>query len=134
MMQVDAPDNADAIALPPLIYGAALAIGLVLHLIYPIAFLPQRLAVWVGVALIVVSIVIVGSALRVRILDVALPGDCLPGQHTLARSPTCAAHGCHPTRSCETRRALFGGKVWTGLRPVQEASSPVDLVTISWCC
>ncbi len=64
MMQADAPDNADAIALPPLIYGAALAIGLVLHGIYPIAFLRQRLAVWVGVALIGVSIVIVGSALR----------------------------------------------------------------------
>ncbi len=63
-MQADAPDNADVIALPPLIYGAALAIGLVLHVIYPIAFLPQGLAVWVGVALIVVSIVIVGSALR----------------------------------------------------------------------
>ena len=64
MMQADGPDNADVIALPPLIYGAALAIGLVLHVIYPIAFLPQGLAVWVGLALIVVSIVIVGSALR----------------------------------------------------------------------
>ena len=47
---------------------------------------------------------------NVRILHVALPGDCLPGQHTLARSPTCAAHGCHPTRSCETRKSA----IWRG--------------------
>ena len=64
MVHEDVPDNANVIALPPLIYGAALVIGLVLHVMYPIAFLPQQVTVWVGVPLIVVSSVIVGSALR----------------------------------------------------------------------
>ena len=62
-MHGNSPDNANVIALPPLIYGAAFAIGLILHVIYPMAFLPQQATVWVGVALCVVSSVIVGSAL-----------------------------------------------------------------------
>ena len=61
-MHGNSPDNTNVIALPPLIYGAALAIGLILHVMYPITFLPQQVTVWVGVALSVVSGVIVGSA------------------------------------------------------------------------
>ncbi len=63
-MHGNSPDNANVIALPPLIYGAALAIGLILQVMYPIAFLPKQVTVWVGVALIVVSGVIVRAAFR----------------------------------------------------------------------
>ena len=64
-MQGNSSDNANVIALPPLIYGGAFVMGLVLHVMYPIAFLPQQSAGVVGLALIVISIVIVGSAVRV---------------------------------------------------------------------
>ena len=64
MIHEDVLDNANVIALPPLIYGGALTIGLILQVIYPMAFVPQQVTVWVGVALIVGSSVIVGSALR----------------------------------------------------------------------
>jgi len=63
-MHGNSPDNANVIAHPPLIYGAALAIGLILQVMYPIAFLPPQVTVGVGVALSVVSGVIVGSAIR----------------------------------------------------------------------
>ncbi len=64
MIHEDAPDKADVIALPPLIYGVALVIGLILHFLLPIRFLPQMPALWLGILLILVSILIVGSALR----------------------------------------------------------------------
>ena len=64
MKQEDVPDNADVITLPPLIYGAALVTGLVLHFIYAMPCLPHRLAPWIGLALIVVSILVAGSAIR----------------------------------------------------------------------
>ncbi len=63
-MHGNSPDNANVIAHPPLIYGAAFAIGLILLFMYPFGFLPQLVTFWVGVALIVVSSVIVGSAIR----------------------------------------------------------------------
>lgn len=57
-------DKAGVIALPPLIYGTALVIGLVLHFVFPMRFLPQTPARWFGVLLILISIPIGVSAVR----------------------------------------------------------------------
>ena len=58
-------DNAGVIALPPLIYGAAFALGLSIHLLFPIQLLPRNPALWLGTLLIPVSVAIVASAIRV---------------------------------------------------------------------
>lgn len=63
-MQNDAPDRANIIALPPLIYGVAFGLGLVGQVVFPVAFLPHTLAVWVGILLILVSIAIALAAFR----------------------------------------------------------------------
>ena len=60
---VELPDHPDVIALPPVIYGAALGLGTVIHFMVPMQFLPERPAVWLGILLIVTSIPIVMSAL-----------------------------------------------------------------------
>ncbi len=57
-------DKANVIALPPLIYGASLLLGIVIQLMFPISFLPGSVGVWLGVLLILLSILIVGSAFR----------------------------------------------------------------------
>ena len=63
-MPEDMPDNSGVIALPPFIYGAAFLIGLVIHFVFPISFLPQQPALWLGVLLTLVAGLIVASALR----------------------------------------------------------------------
>lgn len=63
-MHNDTPDKAEVIALPPVIYGAALGFGLMIDFVLPIQFVPERPAVWLGILLIVASIPIVVSALR----------------------------------------------------------------------
>jgi len=63
-MPEDRPDNSGVIALPPFIYGAAFLIGLVIHFVFPISFLPQQPALWLGVLLTLVAGLIVASALR----------------------------------------------------------------------
>jgi protein-S-isoprenylcysteine O-methyltransferase Ste14 len=55
-MPSDVPDKAQVIALPPLIAAAALALGVLFHLVWPIQFLPRTEAFWFGGLLIVVSI------------------------------------------------------------------------------
>jgi len=57
-------DKANVIALPPLIYGASLLLGIVIHLMFPISFLPGSVGGWLGGLLILLSILIVGSAFR----------------------------------------------------------------------
>ncbi len=57
-------DKANVIALPPLIYGASLLLGIVIQLMFPISFLPGSVGGWLGVLLILLSILIVGSAFR----------------------------------------------------------------------
>lgn len=57
-------DKADVIALPPVIYGAALGLGLLIHFIHPARFFPQMPARWLGILLMLVSILMVGSAIR----------------------------------------------------------------------
>ena len=60
----DAPDIAGVIAPPPLIYLSALAIGVLIHLWYPVRFLPRTPALCLGVLLIAVSIPIAVSGFR----------------------------------------------------------------------
>jgi len=60
----DMADKANVIALPPLIYGASLLLGIVIHLMFPISFLPGKVGGWLGVLLILLSILVVGSAFR----------------------------------------------------------------------
>jgi len=60
----DKTDNPGVIALPPLIYAAGVIIGIVLHFIHPISFLPNYLNPWLGIVLIVISILIVLPAVR----------------------------------------------------------------------
>ena len=64
MTQQNAPDSANVIALPPLIYGAAVVIGLVIHYVFPLRILPSTPARWLGILLVLLSIMIVISALR----------------------------------------------------------------------
>jgi len=63
-VQEEIPDNSGVIALPPFIYGTAFLIGLVIHFVFSISFLPQQPALWLGVLLISVAGLIVASALR----------------------------------------------------------------------
>ncbi|MEE8303805.1 MAG: isoprenylcysteine carboxylmethyltransferase family protein [Candidatus Tectomicrobia bacterium] len=57
-------DNAGVIALPPMIYGTALVIGLVVHCIVPIPLLPPTPAIGLGILSMLVSSLIVVSAFR----------------------------------------------------------------------
>ncbi len=59
-----APDKANVIAAPPLIYGAVLGLGLLIHFAFPTQFLPQKPALWLGVLLIMIAGAIVVSAMR----------------------------------------------------------------------
>jgi protein-S-isoprenylcysteine O-methyltransferase Ste14 len=63
-MPTDASDHANVIALPPLIVGATLGLGLVLHFVRPIGFLARKNALLLGVLLIVVSIPVAIAAAR----------------------------------------------------------------------
>ena len=63
-MQEEVTDKPNIIALPPFIYGAALGVGLLIHFVHPVHFMPRRPALWLGILLILVSILIVVSALR----------------------------------------------------------------------
>ena len=64
MKEQEPPDNPGVITVPPLIYGGALLIGLVVHYFVPIQFLAGTLSIWLGVLLISVSAPIVLSAVR----------------------------------------------------------------------
>src|SRR4051812_15974868 len=58
------PDNAGVIAIPPLLYGAALLATLLVHYFYPIRYMPAFLNIWFGTLLILISVPIVLSAVR----------------------------------------------------------------------
>ncbi len=63
-MPTGGPDRAHVIALPPLIVVATLALGLLIHFVWPMRFLPRTDALWLGALLIVVSIPLVIGAVR----------------------------------------------------------------------
>jgi protein-S-isoprenylcysteine O-methyltransferase Ste14 len=59
------PDTAQVIVLPPLIYGAAFVVGLLLHLVLPVRGLPYPLAHGIGVVCVFVSLPLAITTLRV---------------------------------------------------------------------
>src|SRR5215470_14442877 len=59
------PDTAHVLILPPLLYGAAFVIGLLLHLAFPFHILPNTLARGVGVVCVLVSLPLALATFRV---------------------------------------------------------------------
>ena len=57
-------DSPQVIALPPFIYLSGLVLGVILHWFYPLAFLPGKLTLSLGTLCILVSIVLVVTAMR----------------------------------------------------------------------
>jgi protein-S-isoprenylcysteine O-methyltransferase Ste14 len=63
-MASEGRDNPGVIARPPLIYVAALALGLLLHTAFPVRFLPTTIARVLGAVLIAGAVAIAVSAFR----------------------------------------------------------------------
>jgi protein-S-isoprenylcysteine O-methyltransferase Ste14 len=63
-VQNNAPDNANVIALPPLVYAAAFVVGWLIHLAFPVIVLPDQPARVIGVLLVLASFSIAITALR----------------------------------------------------------------------
>jgi len=60
-----APDTAHVLILPPLLYGAAFVIGLLLHLVFPLHILSTPLVRWIGVVCVLVSLPLALATFRV---------------------------------------------------------------------
>lgn len=58
------PDSPQVIAPPPFIYLGGLAVGIILHRLAPMLFLPENFALPIGVALIIISSILVVMAFR----------------------------------------------------------------------
>src|SRR5215813_13183005 len=58
-------DTAHVLILPPLLYGAAFVIGLLVHLVFPIYILPTTLARGIGVVCVLVSLPLAPATFRV---------------------------------------------------------------------
>ena len=64
-MRNASPATAHVLILPPLLYGAAFVIGLLLHWAFPVSVLPSTLARGVGVVCVLVSLPLALMTLRV---------------------------------------------------------------------
>src|SRR5215831_14339349 len=64
-MRNASPDTAQVLVLPPLVYGAAFILGLLLHLVFPLHILPTTLARGIGVGCVLVSLPLAMATLRV---------------------------------------------------------------------
>src|SRR5215813_3789366 len=64
-MRNASPDTAQVLVLPPLVYGAAFILGLLLHLMFPVHILPTTLARGIGAVGILASLSLVFTAFRV---------------------------------------------------------------------
>jgi protein-S-isoprenylcysteine O-methyltransferase Ste14 len=64
-MRNTSPDTAQVLVLPPMVYGAAFILGLLLHLVFPLHILPATLARGIGVVCVLVSIPLALATLRV---------------------------------------------------------------------
>ena len=64
-MRNASPDTAQVLVLPPLVYGAAFIIGLLLHLRFPLHILPTTLARGIGVVCVLVSLPLAPATFRV---------------------------------------------------------------------
>lgn len=60
----EAPDTAGVVAPPPLIYGGALAIGLLARALFPVTFLPRLVARMLGLPLVGAGLLLFLSSLR----------------------------------------------------------------------
>ena len=54
-MRNASPDTAQVLVLPPLVYGAAFIMGLLLHLVFPLHVLPMTLARGKGMVCVLMS-------------------------------------------------------------------------------
>ncbi len=87
-------DSPQVIAPPPLIYLSGLAVGITLDLLNPLPFTPDNLALPLGAALIVISIILVVIAIRAFIraktnIDVRKPTTSIvsTGPYRFTRNP-----------------------------------------------
>src|ERR1043166_2398517 len=64
-MRNASPDTAQVLVLPPLVYGSAFIMGLLLHLVLPLYILPNILARGIGVVCVLVSLPLAIATLRV---------------------------------------------------------------------
>ena len=64
-MRNASPDTAQVLVLPPLVYGAAFIMGLLLHLMFPVHILPTTLARGIGVVCVFVSLPLAITTFRV---------------------------------------------------------------------
>ena len=64
-MRNASPDTAQVLVLPPLVYGGAFIIGLLLHLEFSLHILPTTLARGIGVVCVLVSLPLAFATLRV---------------------------------------------------------------------
>lgn len=62
---ISTSDSPQVIAPPPFIYLGGLAVGIILHWLAPMPFLPENFALPLGVTLIIISIILVVMAFRV---------------------------------------------------------------------
>jgi protein-S-isoprenylcysteine O-methyltransferase Ste14 len=71
------PDAANRGALrPPIIYLAAILIGLGLDFVFPLRWMPARAAAWVGVTLVLISIALfLGATRRFKAAGTPVPGN-----------------------------------------------------------
>ncbi len=63
-MSEETVDNPGVIAFPPALFAGTLALGLLLHFIFPVTFLPRLIAIALGVVVIVGAALIAISAFR----------------------------------------------------------------------
>src|SRR6516165_7394429 len=64
-MRNASPDTAHVLILPPLLYGAAFLIGLLLHWAFPVSVLPPTIARGLGVVCVLVSFPLALATFRV---------------------------------------------------------------------
>lgn len=87
-------DSPGVIAPPPLIYLSGLAVGIILQWFKPVAFLSEKFAVPLGVALIIISVALVVTAMHAFVkaktnIDVRKPTTSIvaSGPYRFSRNP-----------------------------------------------
>lgn len=63
-MKDNTTDNAGVITIPPFIYITGLLLGGLIHYFYPLKFLPDSMAIWLGVPLMLISFPIAVMAFK----------------------------------------------------------------------